>query len=112
MSKKDEIFEEENEEQKPSAWTDEQLAEMPSSPKRLLVWIEDRYMITEAAEGKRAALKENNFYCPVKKDTRCMCTDFKEYCGECTCAGGVYKKTIRDEDAFLRMRKASFKRGE
>ena len=106
------LFEEENEEQKPSAWTDEQLAEMPSSPKRLLTWIEDRYMITEAAEGKRAALKENNFYCPVKKDTRCMCTDFKEYCGECTCAGGVYKKTIRDEDAFLKMRKASFKRGE
>lgn len=109
MSKKDELVEEETKEK---AWNDEELAAIPESPKRFLVWLEDRYMITEAAEGKRAALKEANYFCPVKSGVRCMCSDFKDFDGECICAGGVYKKTMRNEDSFLAMRKATFKRGE
>lgn len=108
MSKKDL----EEEDKKEQAWTDEELAAVPKSPKRFSVWVEDRYMITENEPGKRALLKENNFYCPVKDKTRCMCSDFKDYDGECVCAGQIYKKTLRDEAAFLNMRKATFKRGE
>lgn len=107
MKKDDKEFEE-----KEGTWSDEELAEVPKSPKRFSVWVEDRYMITENAPGKRTALKENNFYCPVEKGQRCMCEDFKDFNGECVCAGEVYKKTLRDEAVFLKMRRKSFKRGE
>ena len=41
-----------------------------------------------------------------------MCKDFYTRDAEGPCKCGIYKKTLRDEKSFLKMRKATFKRGE
>ena len=111
MAKSKDEWEEEQEE-KEQAWTDEELAAVPKSPKRFDVWVEDRYMITEVEAGNRQKIKDNNWKCPSNKNEQCMCKEFYTRDGEGPCKCGIYKKTLRDEKSFLKMRKASFKRGE
>lgn len=110
MAKTKEEWDEEHSDKK--AWSVEELTEKPKSARRLNVWIEDRYVITEAAEGMRQKVKDNNNFCPKNKNLRCMCDDFYNFDGEIECACGVYKKTLRDEDFFIRMRRHSFRRGD
>lgn len=111
MAKSKEDWEEEQEE-KEQAWSDEELAAIPKSPKRFEVWVEDRYVITEVEPGLKQKVKDNNWCCLSGNGERCMCKDFYTRDGEGPCKCGIYKKTLRDEKSFLKMRRATFKRGE
>ena len=66
--------------------------------------MQTRILLNEDAEKVkqiRAALKDNDGYCPCKvthtPDTKCMCKEFRDMVqGECYC--GLYRKELIKED--------------
>lgn len=97
-------------ESKPS--NEEDLLAVPKSQKRFRTYIEDKYVIRENDKDVSDKIKENKGFCLSDSNNKCMCDEFKYADEETICKCGRYKKTLRSQTAFLKMRKASFKRGE
>lgn len=108
MKVKDKIFE------------DEELYQIPKSPKLFEVYLEDKYIVTENEaktetwrENYNKKLKDNNYFCPAKavlQRNKCWCEAFRMQDAEGPCKCGLYVKTLRDDESFKKMRNASLNR--
>ena len=102
-------------------YTEEQLEEWPSTPLLQEIYLEDKWEVHKNPDKKKYSelknkIAENAHYCISKpeknKDTACWCKKFKNQDCEGYCDCGLYYKVLRDKEAFLKMRKATFDRGK
>lgn len=101
-------------------FTDEQLYEMPTTPKLIEIYMEDKYFVKKNPDvdfdSLKAKLNDNCHYCLSKKskikENRCMCEEFRNTDCEGPCSCGLYIKELKPESEFKKSRMDTLSRGK